>query len=781
VVRDYRPRSPLHFEFVGRDQLSTFIGAGATQKEIPSRRLTRADFPDLPNAVLNLPVPICYGRMNDADVHDVTVTTTTVLPPVVGGLVLTDNVWYELIGPPGTTPSVYTVTGLKGQGGIDATNPAQDNDHYQEFIWGQVYIPNGPAQITSSHFIRVHWNNVGEQQREQWWYGGQPVNPPGAQSRVYGRSPTQQQLLVGLGTQSAKNQWSDDGRPPRAPSSTPPGNNLSYAGQTQTVNSVISIDSGRGVVPTIYVGKRAIGGSDFHEFLIAGHALKKISSWYFGGVRQATNPANELDPTLQTILVPGYTAYHARLADFGGAVNTYLDWNGRRYTSIFILAGAGGAETLTLEQYMVANASNPNPWNINQLDMTIDQEDIFDFIFKRVQQGYTGENMSTATKMNLARQYRTSIVETLAGDAPGEAIAQAAISGTAPITVNIEGIEFAADGTGALIEQLADIYKHFVINFAFQEWQSGAWLTEPIWPAGLDPPELQKAKIDLASFDTMEAVHSRRLSGGYPGAIMFGSPTARVLALKDALAQLNLSGDCQCGFNRHSQFFVTIFDEAISLVDNAPLYTQAQDIIKATMDVEAEVEKVENEISFVWARRYATEVVQTSTAGYQAAEWLKDKVIRDPEAIALLQETRRGPRLELWGIRDDTVAEDIARRRMRYYKVPPQPVRLVTTVKGLQNELGDVVLVDTIEGGGPTGWTGRPLRIQRFGVNPGKFTVTWDAIDVWRMYSTNFILGDETAHAATWTAADARGKLRGYLCDEVTGAFSNGEEGKRLG
>jgi len=777
VIRDYRPRSPLHFEFVARDQLSSLIGGGATQKEIPSRKFTREDFPDLPESVSGLPVPICYGKLSDEAITEVTVSDVQ----------WSENVTYEIVGEPGTTTYLYTVTALRGAGsyaltlgnwflhnnipydspdllvvdeqnvadpalkavvpgytganmstwgkmdlarqywnailptgfkgfygtsgadGVDPTNPAEDNNHYQEFIWGQVLITNGPSpqEWGPNRYIRIKWNNVGEQQREAWWYNGVhlPGGPPAATSRVYGRTVDgPQQLLVGLGPQGAKNQWDDDMRPPRAPQSSPPGNNVHFEGDPHAAGTKIKIDSGRGIVPVIYVGKRTIGSSSFHEFVIAGHAVRKILGWYLGGVRQPTAPADELDRPEQTWLVPGYKAFHDRF----GTPKLYVEYNSRRYASIFLVAD--------------------------------------------------------------------SVVEPTVGP-----IVQHHLDGTAPITVNIEGIEFAADGTGALIDQLADIYKHFAVNFVFQEWQSGGWLTEPIWAAGLDPVGQQKAQIDLASFDRMRAVHQRRLAGGYPGAIMFGATTSRSVLLNEALAQLNLSCDCQCGFNRHSQFFVTIFDESVALVDNANLYTQVDDILKASMDVEAETEKVENEIEFVWGRRYATTTIQTSTGGYQAAEWLKEKTVKDAESIALLRETRRGPRLELWGVRDDAVAEDIARRRMKYYKEPPTPVRLATTVKGLKNELGDIVRVTTIEGGGANGWVGRPLRIQRFAVNPGKFQVTWDAIDVWRLYSTTFILGDETAHAASWTAADSRGKLRGYLCDESTGAFSNGEEGKRLG
>jgi hypothetical protein len=261
---------------------------------------------------------------------------------------------------------------------------------------------------------------------------------------------------------------------------------------------------------------------------------------------------------------------------------------------------------------------------------------------------------------------------------------------------------------------------------------------------------------------------------------MFGAPTASAVNLREAMAQLNLSCDCKSGFDRHSRFFVKCFDESVATIDAATLYTQQHDIRRGEFDQDFQVDKVENEVNVVYARRWATMTVQTSTAGFQAAEWLGDKTYKDQETIDLLKETKRGPRLELWAVRDENVAADIAQRRLLYYKQPPTPVTLTTTLKGLGDEIGDVIKVDTIEGGGTAGWVGRPLWIQRQIMNPQRLDVKFEAVDVWRLYSTAFILGDETTLAATWGAASSANKLRGYLCDETTKQFSNGEDGKRL-
>lgn len=692
IIRNFKPRGPLHFEFTAKDFLTSSLGAGNTEKEIPNRKVTREDFPKASSAAFGLPVPIIYGRMTDKDERIVTVSD----------IVTNDNVTYEIVGAPGTTTYLYTVAALPPNPpgfGIDPTNAAQDNDHRQEMTWGQVLLTDGPSAeewVPGSRFVRIKWNNVGEQQREAWWAGGAHVPGGavgGATSRVYGRAATTpQQLLMGLGTQAANNAWDDDNRSSRAPSSNPPVNNVVYEGDPFAPGTQIKVDRGSGVIPTLYVGARNIGGTDWEEFLVAGHAIKSIDEWYCGGVRQ--HPSTES----VDFLIPGYAGY---IAAVGAA--TYRDFNGRRYTVLY--------------------AKGPK--------------------------------------------------------------AERAIDGTAPITLNMQGIEFAGDGTGLLIDQLADIYKHFVVNFGFQAWETGAWLNAPVWEQGLDPAEEVRAQIDLPSFDTMRVVHQRRIEGGYPGGIMFGSPTSGTANLRDALARLNISCDSKSGFNRHSQFFVSIFDESITVLDDARLYTQKDDIIAAAFEIDNATDQIENSVHYVFSRRYATHFVQTSTAGFAAAEWLGDETQIDQESIDKLRETRQGSRLDLWGVRDEAVALDIAQRRLLYYKEPPTPVKMTTTLKGLSSELGDIIAVDSIEGGGPVGWVGRPLRIVRQITNPQRFTVAFEAVDAWRLYSTAFILGDDVAGSPTelpefWTDANSAQRLRGYLCDETTKAFSTGEDGKRL-
>lgn len=360
--------------------------------------------------------------------------------------------------------------------------------------------------------------------------------------------------------------------------------------------------------------------------------------------------------------------------------------------------------------------------------------------------------------------------------------ADQAIDDSEPITLNLKGIETSGDGTGDFIEQIADIFKHFIINFGFQSYTSGIYLSSPEWGAGFDcQDDGPITQIDEASFDALKAVHMSRLDGGYPGGIIFGNYTGDI-NMRDAIARLNVSAGCESGFNRNSQFFVTIFDDNIAILNAANSYTQEEnDIVKDSFNMDEQVDKVENQVVFNFRRRYTKTGFVATDAGSGNPDWFFfHQEITDQDSIDNLLETKRGPEQNFWAIRSFAVATDVAQRRLLYYKEPPRPVMLTTSLRGLTEELGNVVKVSHIGGIGPFGFVERPLRIIRFRTNPSQFTVTLETLDVERLYATGFILGDEVTLASSWSVAPTADRRYGYLCDEVTGRFSDGTPGKRL-
>lgn len=77
VVSDYRPLSPLHFEFSARDWMFSRFSPDSGDAQVPVRTITTADFPgasakytaadggEVEVGAAGLPVPIIYGRISD--------------------------------------------------------------------------------------------------------------------------------------------------------------------------------------------------------------------------------------------------------------------------------------------------------------------------------------------------------------------------------------------------------------------------------------------------------------------------------------------------------------------------------------------------------------------------------------------------------------------------------------------------------------------------------------------------------------------------------------------
>ncbi len=59
-----------------------------------------------------------------------------------------------------------------------------------------------------------------------------------------------------------------------------------------------------------------------------------------------------------------------------------------------------------------------------------------------------------------------------------------------------------------------------------------------------------------------------------------------------------------------------------------------------------------------------------------------------------------------------------------------------------------------------------------------KETLVITAIDLQWILSQFFIAGDENVIALNWDSASVLDKIYGYGCDEITGQFANGDEGK---
>lgn len=332
LIRDYQPTGPLQFVLDCEDYLALYTGLGTNPRQIPRRTLTLTDFPALPAGLAGRPVPVIYGEVSDR------VETTPVETP---GIALTTPTGITALvtgGTPGVTRR-YACTAMNGAYG-DPHSQAWD-DHRGETDPAWITVNDAPTdeQIQgdpANHNVRIRIDAQ----------AGQVC------ARIYGRYPD---LIKGLDAMDHPGAWGvvpagvfeyTDGLRPYGAADF---DTLKYDGDPPAANNTVAgpaggtLDTGTGVVPVTYVGERTLpDGNPWHEFLVAGHALKAVLGWYVGGVRQASSTEGP------EWLIPGNAGWTALLG-----ATPYRDYNGRRYSVIYgrgANAGqaASGSQALTL-------------------------------------------------------------------------------------------------------------------------------------------------------------------------------------------------------------------------------------------------------------------------------------------------------------------------------------------------------------------------------------------------------------------------------------------------
>jgi hypothetical protein len=133
------------------------------------------------------------------------------------------------------------------------------------------------------------------------------------------------------------------------------------------------------------------------------------------------------------------------------------------------------------------------------------------------------------------------------------------------------------------------------------------------------------------------------------------------------------------------------------------------------------------------------------------------------------------------GTRDG--ARDVVNRILFQFANPVAACHFTTPLRGTVLELGGKIAVTHHEApsAAGTGWVARTCELQDLEYDFENMNVKISALDIASMEIEGFVLGDDTTMAANWTAAQGTtDELLGYLCDETTGEFGNGEPGKSL-
>lgn len=207
--------------------------------------------------------------------------------------------------------------------------------------------------------------------------------------------------------------------------------------------------------------------------------------------------------------------------------------------------------------------------------------------------GATYQDFVSDTDPTQTRRY-TLIYGNFGRDEP-----DACARGDQTLTCAVRGVESVGDGTGGLIEDRFQQYKHFLINYVAnqgpQSYLSGDWLTNPTW----DVFDGTVTKVDETSFDTATLIGQERVSGGYIGAAAIGIRSGEQTSARKWIADWNRSCACRFMVTHDGRMQIFLLHPTDAEKAAAPLYTDAYEILEGSFATELKWDEHATSIAFV--------------------------------------------------------------------------------------------------------------------------------------------------------------------------------------
>lgn len=777
ILRDYQPINPLQFSLTFEDYLALFTGLGSQEKAIPKRQIPLADFPDCPVSNRKLPVPVWYGDLSSGQ-------SATAAPVITGDPdrgFYTDEGYFvggygNLASDVDPTTVVVIGEGSPGSGsmsndvpngtwgvmitGVDADDRESDPFpfyHNQPGGGGRGSFPLVVPTVALSDGTRkitVSWDAMTNAVKYRvylgWYYYGFSV-----------------QQAIETASLSCEFTTAPSWLTPSTPANTTPAATYPIWGQGWTYRVAALMADGITALSAdctnISMGYRRLLRVQWQP--ISG-ALEYYVYRYprlpgASADRQWTISAAQLDGN-------GIPYFDDDLLDTGATIIDGVDTDTGNVPVIYVgtRVDDSGSAAGTWFAFLICGHAIKEITAVFQGGIQVDPGNFGVTFAVPGHPGFSGYFSADPGDPQYrdinGHRYTLLYVRGPQGEQ--------AKDGSKPITVNLKGIEDVGDGSGDLITDAFDVQLHAYRNWIFGDYQTGDWPSSgPTWPNS--SPAVQV--IDDASFAVAKAVCSTRMAGGYTAAFGMGVD-GEFLQVRDWIQRFNLSCACWSGFSRKSQWMVRVMDDSLAPLDAAERFTDVRDVFGAP-DVHDSPNDLENVVVYSHTRKWALKTwggidQETPTAAQQPT---------DPSIVKSGQ-TKKSRTIEMWLVRNATMAGDVAQRRRLLTKEPPRTVVFTVGLRGMQVELGDVVKLTTAQGIGSSGWEDRAIFITRHELNPDRLTVRLEGIDVGRIFAGAFILGDESSLPATWTSASTAQKRYGYLGDETTEEFSDGVAAKRL-
>lgn len=299
-----------------------------------------------------------------------------------------------------------------------------------------------------------------------------------------------------------------------------------------------------------------------------------------------------------------------------------------------------------------------------------------------------------------------------------------AVAGGAVVHVDCVGLEDVGDGTGAALTDYFDLYRHVLINFVLQDYQSGAWLSSPQFLFSDGSTLLDR--VDATSFDTASSVAGLSVSGGFLGSFTIDER----VSVRDIIQRFNFSGGCLLAQDDYGQLFVKVLDvrRAPFLLDRFSAETHRTLVDKRDFllgfRIEAKPDWQVNRLTYQYAKNNYTGSYERDAGGGGNTVFVEDTTSQTRDGV--FKKTVEFPYL-----RDDATADAVANYYLQLFKDLP---RVVTYTRrglcGLEDDLLQGVPITHFNGYGSSGWVDHAVWIIGKTFDPKRMVCTFTALDV---------------------------------------------------
>jgi hypothetical protein len=263
------------------------------------------------------------------------------------------------------------------------------------------------------------------------------------------------------------------------------------------------------------------------------------------------------------------------------------------------------------------------------------------------------------------------------------------------VHLDCDGMETIGNGTGSLITDYFELYRHILINFLLGNYHTGSWLASPTFLFADGVTNFDR--VHEASFDTASDVAALNTATGDP--YQGGPAIIERTSVRDVIKNFNFSGGCQLAEDDYGRLFVKVLDRRReTFLDDHRTIRDKVDILPG-FRIEPRPEWQANWIAYQYSRNYHTNVWERRFGGGGSVAPVQDATSQTRDGV--IKKT-----IEFPYVRHDETADAVAHHYLRLFANLPRVVRYARRgLCSLEDGPLQGVPITHYNGYGTNGWT----------------------------------------------------------------------------